>query len=63
MDVLEWLLEPEDPSVRYRTLVELLDMGGTAEAAEAKKAIADSEAVKNLKESMNPDGYWLQKDY
>lgn len=63
MDVIEWLLEPEDPSVCYRTLVELLDMGGTAEAREAKKAVAASEPVKRLAEAMHPDGYWLQKDY
>jgi hypothetical protein len=32
MDVLEWLLEPDEPSVRYRTLNELLDLGETKEA-------------------------------
>ena len=63
MDVLEWLLEPSDPSVRYRTLVELLDQSGTAEAQEAKKAIAGSEAVKKLMTLMHPDGYWIQTDY
>ncbi len=63
MDVLEWLLEPDDPSVRYRTLVELLDKGGRSEAEEARKTIADSEPVKKLMETMHPDGYWLQKDY
>lgn len=63
MDVLEWLLEPNDPSVRYRTLVELLDQGGTAEAQEAKEAIAGSEAVKKLMALMHPGGYWLQPDY
>lgn len=63
MDVLEWLLKPDEPSVRYRTLVELLDKGGSAEAAEAKRAVADSEQVKKLTETMHPEGYWLQKDY
>lgn len=63
MDVYKWLLEPEDPSVRYRTLVELLDRGDTEEAQEAKKAISGSEAAKKLEAAMHPDGYWLQKDY
>lgn len=71
MNALEWLLEPDDPSVRYRALAELLDKGGMAEeeeakgyeAAEAKRAVADSEPVKRLMEAMHPDGYWLQKNY
>jgi hypothetical protein len=63
MDIYDWLLEPDDPSVRYRTLVELLGKSGTEEAEEARKAIADSEPAKKLMGTMHPDGYWLQKDY
>lgn len=63
MDVYDWLLEPDDPSVRYRTLVELLDQGGTKEAEEAKIAAAESGPVKRLMDAMHPDGYWLQKNY
>lgn len=63
MDVLEWLLEPDDPSVRYRTLTELLDSAGREEVSEARKAITGSEPVKKLEAAMHPEGYWLQKDY
>lgn len=63
MDVLEWLLEPGDPSVRYRTLAELMDKDGTKEAREAWSAVPESEPVKKLIETMHPDGYWLQKNY
>lgn len=63
MGVFEWLLEPENPSVRYRTLVELMGLAGSEEASEAKKAIPESEPVKKLADSMHSDGYWLQKDY
>ncbi len=62
MDVYEWLLEPGDPSVRYRTLVELMDMGESEEAKIAKKSISESEPVKSLIAKMHPDGYWLQKN-
>jgi len=62
MDVLDWLLEPGDPSVRYRTLTELMERKDS-EVEEAKRAIPDSEPVRKLKEKMHPDGYWLQKDY
>jgi hypothetical protein len=61
MTVIDWLLEPSDPSVRYRTLVELLDRGGTPEAFEARSLIPDSAPVKKLLGAMHPDGYWLQK--
>lgn len=62
MNVMDWLLEPENPSVRYRTLVELLDMGGTGEDLDAKQAISESAPVKMLFKTMHPDGYWLQKN-
>ena len=61
MDVFEWLLEPENPSVRYRTLVELMGLAGSEDALEAKNAIPESDSVKKLEESMHSDGYWLQK--
>lgn len=61
-NVLEWLLEPENPSVRYRTLVELLDTHpNDAGAAECRKQIAGSVQVRDLLGRMHPDGYWLQK--
>ena len=61
MDPIAWLLEPENPSVRYRTLTELLDQGGSEEALEAKRAIAASAPVSRLLQAMHPDGYWLNK--
>lgn len=63
MNVIDWLLEPENPSVRYRTLVELLDGAGSREALEAQSLIPESKPVQKLIEMMHPDGYWLQKDY
>jgi hypothetical protein len=60
MDIYEWLLDPVDPSVRYRTLVELLDKDSTDEAIQARNAITDSPPVNKLLKSMHPDGYWLE---
>lgn len=62
MTVIDWLLDSSDPSVRYRTLVELLDRGDTPEAREAQRLIPDSAPVKKLLGMMHPDGYWLQKN-
>jgi hypothetical protein len=62
-DVVSWLLEPEDPSLRYRTMVELLDKSSdNPEAIACKRQIAESVPVKDLLNKMHSDGYWLQKN-
>ena len=62
-DVIRWLLEPEDPSMKYWTLVELLGKSpNDHEAIECKRQIAESIPVKSLLSKMHPDGYWLQKN-
>ena len=62
-DVTKWLLEPENPSMKYRTLVELLGKSqNDHEAVECKREIAESVPVKSLLSEMQPDGYWLQKN-
>ena len=61
-DVVGWLLEPENPSLRYRTMVELLGKpSDDPEVIECKRQIAESVPVKDLLNKMHPDGYWLQK--
>lgn len=63
MNVVDWLLEPENPSVRYRTLTELLDRNDDEpEVIATKKSIVSSEQVTKILEKMDPDGYWLQKN-
>lgn len=60
--VIDWLLEEDNPSIRYRTLTELLDrpVDGPA-VVQAKGWIQDSKAVQAILKRMHPDGYWLQK--
>ena len=44
--VLEWLLENEMPEVKYRTMIELLDMPkNTLETNKAKDALLDTDIV------------------
>jgi len=60
--VLDWLLEPENPSVRYRTLVELL--GAPQDDPEVRRvhaAILTSKPVLSIFAKMHPDGYWLHR--
>jgi len=62
-DVIRWLLEEDNPSVRYRTLKEILDYkDDSPEIVKAKSAILLSHPVRSLLEEMHPDGYWLQKN-
>jgi hypothetical protein len=62
-NVLNWLLEEENPSVRYRTLTELLDRPpDDPEVVQAREQIPLSPAVTNILDRMHPDGYWLWKN-
>ena len=61
--VRKWLLESENPSVKYRTLIELLGRSpNDREVMECKREIADSVPVRDILKKMHPDGYWLQKN-
>ena len=62
-EVIEWLLEPEDPTLRYRTMVELLNKPQDyPEVQECKNQIPNSDPVKKILGKMHPEGYWLQKN-
>jgi hypothetical protein len=61
-DPIPWLLEPDNPSVRYFTLTDILDRAASdAEVQEAKAAIVDSAVVREILAAQHPDGYWKKK--
>jgi len=61
--VVKWLVESENPSVKYRAMVELLDKSyDDIEVQKCKNQIAESNPVKILLGKMNPEVYWLQKN-
>jgi hypothetical protein len=58
-DPLPWLLDPENSSVRYWTLIDILDRPGTyPEVQETRAAIAQQPLVKELFALQRPEGYW-----
>jgi hypothetical protein len=58
-DPLPWLLDPENPSVRYWTLTELLEQpADSGEVQAAKDAIASQALVKELFALQRPAGFW-----
>lgn len=60
--VLNWLLEPSNPSVRYRTLIELLNHSpNDPELQLAHNEIMHWKPIMKIKNAMHPDGYWEVK--
>jgi hypothetical protein len=58
-DPLPWLLEPENPSVRYWTLTDILRRpADDAEVQEARAAIAQESLVRELFARQRPNGHW-----
>jgi hypothetical protein len=62
-DPTEWLLEPDNPSVRYHALRDLQGRGEDSfEVNEAKLAIVDSAIVKTIMAAQKPGGYWMKEE-
>jgi hypothetical protein len=60
-DQTNWLLEKNNPSVRYFALKDLLDLEETnPKVIDAKKRIMHSKAVKTLLADQHKDGHWGQ---
>jgi len=60
--VLHWLLEPSNPSVRYRTLIELLNISPKdSDVQKAYNEILNWKPVLKIKKAMQPEGYWQVK--
>jgi hypothetical protein len=62
-DPTDWLLEEENPSVRYWTLRDIV--GKTEDDAEVKKArakIMESHIVKTILTKQNPQGFWVSPE-
>jgi hypothetical protein len=58
-DPTDWLLEPENPSVRYWTLRDLLDRPeGDPEVQAARAAIPRSRVVERIFACQDPGGFW-----
>lgn len=58
-DPVDWLLEAENPSVRYFTLRELLDRPEEdSEVVEARSGIMGSTPIEKILAKQEPGGYW-----
>ena len=63
-DPIPWLLEPENPFVRYWTLTDILDRPtNDPEVQAARTAIPTYPPVAELLAAQKRDGYWVKRDY
>jgi len=63
-DPIPWLLELENPAIRYLTLRNLLDRpADDADVVTAQGAIPCYPPIAELLASQQPDGYWVKRDY
>ncbi len=59
-DSLSWLLEPENPEIRYLALRDLMDAPETdANLRAARKAAHDRGPIGTILEEMDAEGYWV----
>jgi hypothetical protein len=60
---LKWLLEAENPSVRYRALLDLVGLPeDDPEVQETRSSIIESKVVKTILGAQHPDGYWVHEE-
>jgi hypothetical protein len=60
---IDWLLSPDNPTVRYRTMTELLGMSeGDGEVRAARDAIMSTGPVPKILERQRPGGFWGDPD-
>ena len=58
-DVVNWLLEPSDPSVRFWALKDLAGKApGDPDVREAQAGVAESAPVKKILAAQSPGGWW-----
>jgi hypothetical protein len=63
-DPTAWLMESENPAIRYRTLSELLDRPADDPGVQAaRRAIPTYPPVADLLGAQKGEGYWVKRDY
>ncbi|KYK33184.1 MAG: nitrogen fixation protein NifH [Thermoplasmatales archaeon SG8-52-3] len=62
-DSINWLLENNNPSVRYLTLMDILNKSNkNSEVIESKKKIMESGLIQKILSKQNSKGYWFEPE-
>jgi len=60
--IVDWLISPENPSVRYWTLLQLLDRDvSNSIVQETQDAIMESKIVRTILQNQDVEGYWEEE--
>lgn len=60
---LDWLLEADNPSIRYWVLRDLMGKAQSdPEVVDTQSEIMDSKTVTAILDAQNPDGYWVHEE-
>ena len=60
---IDWLLEHQDPSIRFWALQDLESRGlDHPEVQDAQDALMESHVVRTILQTQNPEGYWEKHD-
>ena len=63
VDPVDWLLEESNPSVRYWTLRDIIELNKNSPEVQAtKKSIMQSQPVTTILAAQKPDGYWEREE-
>ncbi len=57
--VVEWLLEPSQPAVRYLAMRDLLDGADRSDMSDARRAICSKGWVADILAKQEPGGFWV----
>ena len=62
LDVLDWLLEEDNPGVRYLTLRDICDFPqDDPQLTQAKEAAHKLGPIATILDAMHPEGYWVKR--
>lgn len=62
-DVIDWLLEDDNPSIRFWTLQQLLDKPeSSSDVKKAQDKVMDTPCIKTILDAQEKKGYWGNRD-
>jgi len=62
-DLINWLLEEENPSIRYWAFKDILGKNDNSkDVKKVKQDIMESELVNSILNAQNPDGFWIKEE-
>ncbi|MDF2700167.1 MAG: hypothetical protein K0Q49_1723 [Haloplasmataceae bacterium] len=62
-EIIKWLLEDENPAVKYRTLIEIYDVPKDGDTNTIYNSIWENKSLLKMLQKQDENGLWNSKDY